>query len=172
MLCDDNGKWFIYLKNEQSGKHYAVYTSDIDTSIIMRGIKMDDEETANRIALKYYNMVTENKSLNVDIFYNDEETTLLAKKIEKVIIFKSKEGKIFCLPTINGERLKAREVNNVQWQCLWLADDMNDFKLRLGARLFKDVLSVEKKELQNTAPTENTTEKKAKIAIMHSPYVP
>lgn len=165
MLRDDNGRNVIYLKNEQSGKHYAVYTSDIDTGIIMGGIKMEDEETINRIALKYYTMVTEDKSLNVNIFYNDEETTQLAKKIEEVKIFKSKERKIFCMVQVNGERLEPREITNDQWQRLWLADDMKGFKLRLGARLFKDVLSVEEKKPQTTTPMENTTENKPKIAV-------
>lgn len=163
MLRDDNGKWVIYLKNEQSGKQCAVYTSDVDTEVIMNGIRTDDEETTNRIALKYYTMVTEDKSLNVDIFYNDADTTQLAKNIEKVNIFKSKEGKIFCMIQVDGNRLEPREVSNDQWQRLWLADDMKDFKLRLGARLFKDILCAEKEEPKTTA--EDTTENKPKIAV-------
>lgn len=44
------------------------------------------------------------------------------------------------MPTVNGEKLKPREVTPSQWQRLWLADDMQDYKKHLAASLFADVL--------------------------------
>ena len=70
---------------------------------------------------------------------------MLLPKIERVNIFKTKATEtqpsvILCLPTVNGEKLKPREVTPSQWQRLWLADDMQDYKKHLAASLFADVL--------------------------------
>ena len=44
------------------------------------------------------------------------------------------------MPTVNGEKLEAREISPQQWQRMWLAEDMQDYKKHLAASLFADVL--------------------------------
>ena len=70
-------------------------------------------------------------------------------RIERVNIFKTKAtdnkpSVILCVPTIDGNRLQAREVNQQQWQRMWLADDKQDYKTHLAASLFADVLRKER----------------------------
>ncbi len=44
------------------------------------------------------------------------------------------------MPTVNGEKLKPREISPSQWQRMWLAENMQDYKKHLAASLFADVL--------------------------------
>ena len=44
------------------------------------------------------------------------------------------------MTTIYGEKLTAREVSPQQWQRMWLAEDMQDYKKHLAVSLFADVL--------------------------------
>ena len=96
------------------------------------------------MAQKYYLATTEKPEQRVDIFKSDATPEEL-NQIERVNIFKTKATEtqpsvILCLPTVNGEKLKPREVTPSQWQRLWLADDMQDYKKHLAASLFADVL--------------------------------
>jgi hypothetical protein len=56
----------------------------------------------------------------------------------------NKPSVILCVPTVDGKRLQAREVNQQQWQRMWLADDRQDYKTHLAASLFADVLRKER----------------------------
>ena len=96
------------------------------------------------MAQKYYLATTEKPEQRVDIFKSDATPEEL-NQIERVNIFKTKATEtqpsvILCLPTVNVEKLKPREVTPSQWQRLWLADDMQDYKKHLAASLFADVL--------------------------------
>ena len=96
------------------------------------------------MAQKYYLATTEKPEQRVDIFKSDATPEEL-NQIERVNIFKTKATEtqpsvILCLPTVNGEKLRPREVTPSQWQRLWLADDMQDYKKHLAASLFADVL--------------------------------
>ena len=102
------------------------------------------ESMRQDMAQKYYLATTEKPEQRVDIFKSDATPEEL-NQIERVNIFKTKATEtqpsvILCLPTVNGEKLKPREVTPSQWQRLWLADDMQDYKKHLAASLFADVL--------------------------------
>ena len=96
------------------------------------------------MATKYYVMASDKPEIKVDLFKSQASQEELSK-LERVNIFKTKEqenqpSRILLMPTVNGERLKPREVSKDQWQRMWLADDMQDYKKHLAASLFADVL--------------------------------
>lgn len=147
MMRDDDGKWALYMKPENE-KSFCVYPDKTDVNLFFTTVKQGNEEVSESMrqdmAQKYYLATTEKPEQRVDIFKSDATPEEL-NQIERVNIFKTKATEtqpsvILCLPTVNGEKLKPREVTPSQWQRLWLADDMQDYKKHLAASLFADVL--------------------------------
>ena len=147
MMRDDDGKWALYMKPENE-KSFCVYPDKTDVNLFFTTVKQGNEEVTESMrqdmAQKYYLATTEKPEQRVDIFKSDATPEEL-NQIERVNIFKTKATEtqpsvILCLPTVNGEKLKPREVTPSQWQRLWLADDMQDYKKHLAASLFADVL--------------------------------
>lgn len=174
MMRDDDGKWALYMKPENE-KSFCVYPDKADVNLFFTTVKQGNEEVSEmmrqEMAQKYYLATNEKPEQRIDIFKSDatpEELNL----IERVNIFKTKATEnqpsvILCLPTINSEKLKPREVTPSQWQRLWLADDMQDYKKHLAASLFADVLrkgradavAVGTDKSEQEAQTENVNQK-------------
>lgn len=155
-LRDDENKWTLYIKPENE-KEICVYPdkSDINTFFVTlkQGDEGNTEQMRQDMALKYYVLASRKPEIKVDLFKSKATPEELAK-IERVNIFKTKETKdkpsvILCLPTIEGEKKQAREVSPQQWQRLWLADDMKDYKNHLAATLFADVIRNEENQQES-----------------------
>ena len=174
MMRDDDGKWALYMKPENE-KSFCVYPDKTDVNLFFTTVKQGNEEVTESMrqdmAQKYYLATTEKPEQRVDIFKSDATPEEL-NQIERVNIFKTKATEtqpsvILCLPTVNGEKLKPREVTPSQWQRLWLADDMQDYKKHLAASLFADVLrkgrtdavAVGTDKSEQEAQTENVSQK-------------
>jgi antirestriction protein ArdC len=174
MMRDDDGKWALYMKPENE-KSFCVYPDKTDVNLFFTTVKQGNEEVSESMrqgmAQKYYLATTEKPEQRVDIFKSDATPEEL-NQIERVNIFKTKATEtqpsvILCLPTINSEKLKPREVTPSQWQRLWLADDMQDYKKHLAASLFADVLrkgradavAVGTDKSEQEAQTENVNQK-------------
>lgn len=174
MMRDDDGKWALYMKPENE-KSFCVYPDKADVNLFFTTVKQGNEEVSEmmrqEMAQKYYLATNEKPEQRIDIFKSDATPEEL-NQIERVNIFKTKATEdqpsvILCLPTINGEKLKPREVTPSQWQRLWLADDMQDYKKHLAASLFADVLrkgrtdavAVGTDKSEQEAQTENVSQK-------------
>ena len=151
MLKDDAGKWAMFLKPENEPS-FAVYADKADVNRFFVTMKQGNEEASDQMrqemASRYYAMATEKPEMKVDLFKSQASAEQLAR-IERVNIFKTKAtdnkpSVILCVPTVDGKRLQAREVNQQQWQRMWLADDRQDYKTHLAASLFADVLRKER----------------------------
>lgn len=174
MMRDDDGKWALYMKPENE-KSFCVYPDKADVNLFFTTVKQGNEEVSEMIrqemAQKYYLATNEKPEQRIDIFKSDATPEEL-NQIERVNIFKTKATEnqpsvILCLPTINSEKPKPREVTPSQWQRLWLADDMQDYKKHLAASLFADVLrkgradavAVGTDKSEQEAQTENVNQK-------------
>lgn len=174
MMRDDDGKWALYMKPENE-KSVCVYPDKADVNLFFTTVKQGNEEVSEmmrqEMAQKYYLATNEKPEQRIDIFKSDATPEEL-NQIERVNIFKTKATEnqpsvILCLPTINSEKLKPREVTPSQWQRLWLADDMQDYKKHLAASLFADVLrkgradavAVGTDKSEQEAQTENVNQK-------------
>ena len=174
MMRDDDGKWALYMKPENE-KSFCVYPDKADVNLFFTTVKQGNEEVSEmmrqEMAQKYYLATNEKPEQRIDIFKSDATPEEL-NQIERVNIFKTKATEnqpsvILCLPTINSEKLKPREVTPSQWQRLWLADDMQDYKKHLAASLFADVLrkgradavAVGTDKSEQDAQTENVNQK-------------
>lgn len=147
MLRDDEGKWALYLKPENE-RAFSVYPDKADVNLLFTTVKQGDEEVSETMrqdmAQKYYMEASNKPEIKVDLFKSNIPADEV-DKIQRVNIFKTKETEnqpsvILCMPTVNGEKLKPREISPSQWQRMWLAENMQDYKKHLAASLFADVL--------------------------------
>lgn len=175
MLKDDDGKWAMFMKPENE-KSFSVYPTKADVNKFFITVKQGNDQATESMrqdmATKYYVMANDKPELKVDLFKSKASQEDLSK-FDRVNIFKTKEqenqpSKILLLPTLNGERLKPREVSRDQWQRLWLADDMQDYKKHLAASLFADVLR--KDQNNSVAVGTSKTEQEAQTDVKEAQH--
>jgi hypothetical protein len=164
MIKDDAGKWALMLKPEQLPS-FCIYPDKEDTNRFFSTVRQNDpiavQEVRNELAQKYYAIAKVNPELQKDLFGQVPEG-IDPKQIERVNIFKSKEGQYFCLPKIQGmDKVQPREITSLQWQRLWAADDVNKYKTALAANVFADIL--QQKALEETTGKQHEEEVKDTI---------
>lgn len=159
MLKDDDGKWTLVAKPEND-RTVAVHPSKEDISMYFDMMKNDHDEAhindfRTQFAQKYYSVVATHPEKEVNLFRSGAPQESL-DMINKVNAFKTKDSKILLVATIGDEKQKPVEINQSQWQRLWLADDKKEYKTHLAAILYADVLAVKRGDVkQNTAEAEN-----------------
>lgn len=144
MLKDDEGKWTLAAKPEND-RTFAVHPRREDVSLYFDMMKNDHDEThvnefKTQFAQKYYSVVAANPEKEANIFRSNASQDAL-DLISKVNAFKTKDNKILLVATIGDEKQKSVQINQSQWQRMWLADDKQDYKTHLAAILYSDVLA-------------------------------
>lgn len=153
MLKDDEGKWTLAAKPEND-RTFAVHPSREDVSLYFDMMKNDHEEThvndfKVQFAQKYYSIVAANPEKEANIFKSNASQEAL-DLISKVNAFKTKDNKILLVATIGDEKQKSVQINQSQWQRMWLADDKQDYKTHLAAILYSDVLAGKLEEMKRS----------------------
>ena len=149
MLRDDAGGWALYLKPENEPS-FSIRPDKNDINRFFSTVKQDDRVAAgavrNELAQKYYALAQANPDLKVDLFgFVPEGIDPL--RIKRVNVFKSKDDKILCVPVIDGiDKVQPREVSRQQWQRMWVAEDVAQYKTCLAASLFADLLMQKSEE--------------------------
>lgn len=143
MLRDDDGRWALYLK-PQGETSFSVYPDKEDVNRFFTTIKQGQQEASAEVrhdlANKFYALAQNRPELKVDLFAGPAENADLSK-IKRVNIFRTKDERILCAPVIDGiEKVQPRLVTPQQWQRMWAAEDMAEYKTCLAAKLFADVL--------------------------------
>lgn len=169
MMKDLSDKWTLFVKPEGE-KIFAVHPTQADTSLFfnfMRGVSMENTETFRmEMGQKYYAEVAKHPEKAIDVF-GEKMDSAEKNAIDKALVFKTKdeEPKILIMPTLTtGEKLKPRELTKDQWQMMWLAPDMKDFKKTLAATIFKDEIS-EKIGTSQQQNQEQKTEQKEPVTL-------
>lgn len=153
MLKDDEGKWTLAAKPENA-RTFAVHPSREDVSLYFDMMKNDHDEThvnefKTQFAQKYYSVVAANPEKEANIFRSNASQDAL-DLISKVNAFKRKDNKILLVATIGDEKQKSVQINQSQWQRMWLADDKQDYKTHLAAILYSDVLAGKLEEMKRS----------------------
>lgn len=153
MLKDDEGKWTLAAKPENA-QTFAVHPSREDVSLYFDMMKNDHDEThvnefKTQFAQKYYSVVAANPEKEANIFRSNASQDAL-DLISKVNAFKTKDNKILLVATIGDEKQKSVQINQSQWQRMWLADDKQDYKTHLAAILYSDVLAGKLEEMKRS----------------------
>lgn len=155
MLRDDDGRWALYLK-PQGETSFSVYPDKEDVNRFFTTIKQGQQEASAEVrhdlANKYYALAQNRPELKVDLFAGPAENADLSK-IKRVNIFRTKDERILCAPVIDGiEKVQPRLVTPQQWQRMWAAEDMAEYKTCLAAKLFADVLQQANAQAQSQEP--------------------
>lgn len=153
MLKDDEGKWTLAAKPENAHT-FAVHPSREDVSLYFDIMKNDHDEThvnefKTQFAQKYYSVVAANPEKEANIFRSNASQDAL-DLISKVNAFKTKDNKNLLVATIGDEKQKSVQINQSQWQRMWLADDKQDYKTHLAAILYSDVLAGKLEEMKRS----------------------
>lgn len=145
MMKDDNNRWTIFIKPEGQ-QAFNLYPDRDDLNRFFTTMKNGSEEAIDKLrselGQKYYAMAMSNPKLKIDLFGRDTPQADL-DRIEKATIFRTKEGKLLVMPTIDGTKQRPREITSAQWQRMWLSDDMKHYKDVLAVKTFQDVLHPE-----------------------------
>jgi antirestriction protein ArdC len=161
MLRDDTGGWALYLKPENEPS-FSIRPDKNDINRFFSTVKQDDRVAAgavrNELAQKYYALAQAEPNLKVDLFGAIPDG-IDPLRIKRVNVFKSKDDKILCVPVIDGiDKVQPREVSKQQWQRMWVAEDVAQYKTCLAASLFADLLiqkteeqTVEKQQTEDAA---------------------
>lgn len=152
MVQDDKNRWALFIKPEGKAG-YSVYPDKDDLNRFFTTLKqsLDNiDKVRGELARKYYTLAESKPDLKVDLFHTADESIDL-NRIQRVTVFKTKNGAILCAPIIDNQRLQPRSVTPQQWQRMWIAEDRNSFKQHLAATLFADVLNKSQTQEQTTA---------------------
>lgn len=149
MLRDDTSGWALYLKPE-SGPSFSIRPDKNDINRFFSTVKQDDRVAAgavrNELAQKYYALAQAEPGLKVDLFGTVPDG-IDPLRIKRVNVFKSQDDKILCVPVIDGiDKVQPREVSRQQWQRMWVAEDVAQYKTCLAANLFVDLLMQKSEE--------------------------
>jgi len=163
MVQDDKNRWALYLKPEgKSG--YSIYPDKDDLNRFFTTLKqsLDNiDKVRGELAKKYYALAESKPEMKVDLFHTSDERIDL-NRIQRVAVFKTKNGAILCAPTIDNQKPQPRSVTPQQWQRMWLAEDRNSFKQHLAATLFADLLNKSQSQEQ-TSSEKQEEEVEAKV---------
>ena len=146
MLKADNGKWAFFLK-AHGEEGFAILPDGRDLNQFFTTIQHGDDKAINEIrhelSQKYYLIGKNRPEKQFDLFYMNVPQKDV-DRITRANIFRTKEGKLMMIATIDDTlKQPPREIKLSQWQRLWLAPDMADYKNHLAAKIYADVLHPE-----------------------------
>ena len=164
MLKDDNARWAFYIK-PKDGDSFCIYPEKEDVNRFFSTLRQGHQTEADRLRMelgqKYYELVRTNPSLRFNIF-NDIPDGVDVSRITRVNVYKTKEDKIMCAPKIEGaDNVKPREISRDQWNRMFVAEDMAEYKTSLAAKVFADVLGA--KVSQGEAVSNETVKPEPKV---------
>lgn len=157
MIPDDKRRWALYIKPENK-EGYSVYPDKEDVNRFFSTLKqsMDNiEKVRMELAHKYYALAEVQPALKVDLFSTEAQDIDL-NRIQRVSVYKTKQGDTQCVATIDGQKMQPRSVTPQQRQRMMVAEDKTEYKRHLAATLFADVLR------KGQTLEENTGEKQEK----------
>ena len=157
MIPDDKRRWALYIKPENK-EGYSVYPDKEDVNRFFSTLKqsMDNiEKVRMELAHKYYALAEVQPALKVDLFSTEAQDIDL-NRIQRVSVYKTKQGDTQCVATIDGQKMQPRSVTPQQRQRMMVAEDKTEYKRHLAATLFADVLR------KGQTREENTGEKQEK----------
>lgn len=144
-IKDDKGQYAFFFKvdNEPS---FAVYPNEAHKRAYFDARNTDQKkEIHEALAQKYYSVAQKYPKLKVDLIM-PKVSAVDMSKIERPTITKDRDdpNKKYVMATIDGKLMK-EPISKDQWNKMWLADDMAEYKKAVAAVTFAPFLKVEEK---------------------------
>lgn len=159
-IKDDHGRWAFYIKPKNEPQ-FSVYPPKEHMNKYFSVRNTSDEKTT-RVALanKWYEIAKQFPDVRVDIVNPHPAKDIDMSRIVNPTITKSaQDPKVkLVFATIDGERHHAT-VNETQWQRMWLADNMAEYKKAVAAVVFEPVLRKGMESQQTHSEVVKETEK-------------
>lgn len=144
-IRDDKGQYAFFFKvdNEPS---FAVYPNEAHKRAYFDARNTDQKkEIHEALAQKYYSVAQKHPETKVDLIMPKVPAVDMSK-IERPTITKDRDdpNKKYVMATIDGKLMK-EPISKDQWNKMWLADDMAEYKKAVAAVTFAPFLKVEEK---------------------------
>ena len=159
-IKDDYGRWAFYIKPKNEPQ-FSVYPPKEHMNKYFSVRNTPDEKTTRAaLANKWYEVAKQFPDVRVDIINPHPAKDLDISRIVNPTITKSaQDPKVkLVFATIDGERHYA-PVNETQWQRMWLADNMAEYKKAVAAVVFEPVLRKGMESQQTQSEVVKETEK-------------
>ena len=159
-IKDDHGRWAFYIKPKNEPQ-FSVYPPKEHMNKYFSVRNTSDEKTTRAaLANKWYEVAKQFPDVRVDIINPHPAKDLDMSRIVNPTITKSaQDPKVkLVFATIDGERHHAT-VNETQWQRMWLADNMAEYKKAVAAVVFEPVLRKGMESQQTQSEVVKETEK-------------
>ncbi len=144
-IRDDKGQYAFFFKvdNEPS---FAVYPNEAHKRAYFDARNTDQKkEIHEALAQKYYSVAQKHPEIKMDLIMPKVPAVDMSK-IERPTITKDRDdpNKKYVMATIDG-KLMREPISKDQWNKMWLADDMAEYKKAVAAVAFAPFLKVEEK---------------------------
>lgn len=159
-IKDDYGRWAFYIKPKNEPQ-FSVYPPKEHMNKYFSVRNAPDEKTTRAaLANKWYEVAKQFPDVRVDIINPHPAKDIDMSRIVNPTITKSaQDPKVkLVFATIDGERHHA-PVNETQWQRMWLADNMAEYKKAVAAVVFEPVLRKGMESQQSQGEVVKETEK-------------
>lgn len=159
-IKDDYGRWAFYIKPKNEPQ-FSVYPPKEHMNKYFSVHNTPDEKTTRAaLANKWYEVGKQFPDVRVDIINPHPAKDIDMSRIVNPTITKSaQDPKVkLVFATIDGERHHA-PVNETQWQRMWLADNMAEYKKAVAAVVFEPVLRKGMESQQTQSEVVKETEK-------------
>lgn len=159
-IKDDYGRWAFYIKPKNEPQ-FSVYPPKEHMNKYFSVRNTSDEKTTRAaLANKWYEVAKQFPDVRVDIVNPHPAKDIDMSRIVNPTITKSaQDPKVkLVFATIDGERHHA-PVNETQWQRMWLADNMAEYKKAVAAVVFEPVLRKGMESQQSQGEVMKETEK-------------
>lgn len=159
-IKDDYGRWAFYIKPKNEPQ-FSVYPPKEHMNKYFSVRNTPDEKTTRAaLANKWYEVAKQFPDVRVDIINPHPAKDIDMSRIVNPTITKSaQDPKVkLVFTTIDGERHHA-PVNETQWQRMWLADNMAEYKKAVAAVVFEPVLRKGMESQQTQSEVVKETEK-------------
>lgn len=159
-IKDDYGRWAFYIKPKNEPQ-FSVYPPKEHMNKYFSVRNTSDEKTTRAaLANKWYEVAKQFPDVRVDIVNPHPAKDIDMSRIVNPTITKSaQDPKVkLVFATIDGERHHAT-VNETQWQRMWLADNMAEYKKAVAAVVFEPVLRKGMESQQSQGEVVKETEK-------------
>lgn len=159
-IKDDYGRWAFYIKPKNEPQ-FSVYPPKEHMNKYFSVRNTPNEKTTRAaLANKWYDVAKQFPDVRVDIINPHPAKDIDMSRIVNPTITKSaQDPKVkLVFATIDGERHYA-PVNETQWQRMWLADNMAEYKKAVAAVVFEPVLRKGMESQQTQSEVVKETEK-------------
>lgn len=159
-IKDDYGRWAFYIKPKNEPQ-FSVYPPKEHMNKYFSVRNTPDKKTTRAaLANKWYEVAKQFPDVRVDIINPHPAKDIDMSRIVNPTITKSaQDPKVkLVFATIDGERHHA-PVNETQWQRMWLADNMAEYKKAVAAVVFEPVLRKGMESQQSQGEVVKETEK-------------